>query len=134
MSHDEDEKKKTSKIGANVACNETKCRWYRYWCNRNFRRDTCGSRHRIGTILSHVYRKPAYFSRLAATLRRRHRRDGVDRRLLDSPISDPGSASHRSSFGECATRPSRAWAQVRRAGLPMASISTFGWPAAGIVS
>ncbi len=59
------------------------------------------------------------------------RGDGVDRSVLDPPVSDPGGARVQSVFSQRALSEERARTQERRIRLPVDPVSALGRTTAG---
>jgi hypothetical protein len=83
----------------------------------------------IPSAASHLHSRPACTGRLAGAVRDSFCRDGVYQRLLDSDLSDPGSARTRGLSGQRTARKERSGPENRRLGLPVAVVPAFGWAA-----
>ena len=62
-----------------------------------------------------------------------HSGDGIDRRLLDSGVSNPGRSRDRGRVCECGPREECKQPQKRRAGLPVAADAALLWIAGGFI-
>ena len=72
--------------------------------------------------------------RVAQEVRRRERRHGVHRRILDSLIPDPGGPRISGLVGECPPRKKRSGQEDRCRGLPMAAVLACGRAASSLAS
>src|SRR5579884_320070 len=86
----------------------------RSWISGDLCRGSTRSRALPSPCLPDLYLRPAGVSRWAETVWRRYRRHGVDRRLLDPSVPDPGSTGLQSLPRQCPPREACSRPQERR--------------------